>query len=850
MILRSLPILRSRIPVLLASALLFFPSLHADPGPDCLPGELSAERILNGESPFPQTPNTKVGEYWNGFAKDRLSQPPKPGIHPRILMSPSDLPDLRRRLKETDSGRVMMETLRARVDEALRKPGEWGTLFYDALATGDKIKAEQLLKEKKGTPQAIGHYQPWIHAVALESFDAMVSQDSERGKKVGAVLAGYADLVEPAVRKAFEQPLRDDVWRAKIAGPTTGAWGSDQGARELLGYHNIGYAYDFAYNFMTDAQRDRVRSVISLATKGKLWMGARLPHHFRNWNWIAVGLGQPLLALAIEGEEGYDQRVYRLGVEIARDYLTYGISPSGCSTEAVGYTQFGFVWGNPFIVAASRRGENLLVHAQFHAMLDWYLHSMDPAGQKWTSHGDGGVSGPSVGTMMMWKFFYPDDPKVDFLWWNTLRASGKDQLKEKTHFIEALIFATDGAMAVGKPFDYQHGATLKAPLTWFDPVRSSLIARSAWSPDASLVQFECRTDSVGASHEHADRGAFTFAALGRTWAKDNFRSVETKYHNSILIDGLGQGYWPGPGKWLGLTDGPHLLVAACDAKEAYDWWWPKQLLFEDPQSFVRFQFPRWEGYRSEAETLRKHHGNGPFERDPRPSVVAHWKGFEPTDPRMWDEDGWPIRLPHNPVQRAFRTLAFSKGCQPWLLVVDDIQKDDSEHLYEWLMQTDMNTDVAKIEGNDIILCDATVKRDENGLAQPAPGDRLLLVRVLDIGRPAKWHDTQARPAFRLETLERRDTLLPDVMPDGSPSTNRAWGLDKRLVVPSRSVAPDFKILIFPHRAGGELPVTTWNADRSRLIVECGGERQELRFARTAEGKTEVFLEAGPRNPHR
>ena len=37
-----------------------------------------------------------------------------------------------------------------------------------------------------------------------------------------------------------------------------------------------------------------------------------------------------------------------MGVQIVRDYLTYGISANGFSTEAVGYTQFGLVWANPF----------------------------------------------------------------------------------------------------------------------------------------------------------------------------------------------------------------------------------------------------------------------------------------------------------------------------------------------------------------------------------------------------------------------------------------------------------------------------------------------------------------------
>ena len=125
---------------------------------------------------------------------------------------------------------------------------------------------------------------------------------------------------------------------------------------------------------------------------------------------------------------------------------------------------------------------------------------------------------------------------------------------------------------------------------------------------------------------------------------------------------------------------------------------------------------------------------------------------------MWDEDTWPVYLPHNPVQRAFRTVTFNGGEHPYLLVVDDIQKDDKEHLYEWLMQTGMDTEVASLQGNDIVLCDATAKRDENGEVHPAKGERELLVRVLNMNDPARPHDYQNRPSFRLETFERKDTL--------------------------------------------------------------------------------------------
>ena len=805
-----------------------------------LPGEPTADQILNGAYPFPASPRGEVKEEWTGFAKERLSKMPAPGVHPRILLSPEDLPDLRRRIAETETGRTLIANLRERVQSSILKPGNWENEVYEKLAAGDTAGALAILNRNPKPNSSPGHYQPYIlYALVMQSFDAMVKDDQAEGKKVAAAIAGYARMATPFVEQQFKNALADDVWRAKTNGPTTGNWSDGQGLRDLVGYHNLGYAYDFAFNFMTGEQRDAVRSLIARLTAGRIWMGAQLPHHFRNWNWIEVGLSQPLLALAIEGENGYDPRVYRLGAEIARDYLTYGISPSGASTEAVGYTQFGLVWGNPFVVAAARRGENLLVQSHHRNMVDWYLQSMEPFGFAWTSHGDGGDTGPALWTVGMWKHFFPKDEKIDFLWQNTVKAGGKDIRKERIHIIEPLIYAADGLTGPdGKPADYQNGARLGLPLTWFDPVRSSLIARSGWSPEATAMQFECRTDSVGSSHEHADRGAFTFSALGRCWAKDNFRSVETRHHNGILIDGLGQGFWPGPGQWLGLQEAGNTLVAACDIKEAYGWWWPKQILSENPKSFIRFAYPRWESYGKEAETFQKLYGKEKIVRDTRPSVVAHWQGFDKGNPRMWDEDSWPVRLRHNPVQRAFRSVIFGRGAHPWLLVVDDIQKDNQERLYEWLMQTGMNTEVVSIVNNDIILCDATVKRDDTGAVKPARGDRQLLVRILDMAVPAKPHDFQSKPSVRLETFDRKDTLVPETK-NGVLSGARTFGLDKRLVIASRSVAPDYKILLYPHRNGEPLPTTTWNQDQTLLTITVANEKTVLKMTREPDGRTRV-----------
>ena len=210
---------------------------------------------------------------------------------------------------------------------------------------------------------------------------------------------------------------------------------------------------------------------------------------------------------------------------------------------------------------------------------------------------------------------------------------------------------------------------------------------------------------------------------------------------------------------------------------------------------------------------------------------------------MWDEDGWPVRLPFNPVWKAFRTLAFARGEHPYALIVDDIQKDGgkapAEHLYEWVMQTGENTEIVSIKDNDILLCDASVSRDANGQPKPKKGDRLLLVRVLNANVPAKVKDCTTKPSFRLDTFERKDTIVPDGK--GGLSGSRSFGLDKRLVIASRAVAPDFKILFYPMRQGDPMPETVWNESGDAVTLKTGGVTDQIGLKTKDDGRTAVSL---------
>src|SRR5690606_38049760 len=151
--------------------------------------------------------------------------------------------------------------------------------------------------------------------------------------------------------------------------------------------------------------------------------------------------------------------------------------------------------------------------------------------------------GPGPHLLQMLKYYYPDDAGIDFLWSHGMQEKGEDHRRQRMHIIEALIMAEDG-QELHKAFPQ----LAEPPLDFFDPERGSLIARDGWTEDAVMLQFECRPDTLTPSHEHADKGNFSLSALGVKWVGETFRSVETKYHSCVLIDGKGQGYFPPPGE--------------------------------------------------------------------------------------------------------------------------------------------------------------------------------------------------------------------------------------------------------------------------------------------------------------
>ena len=159
-----------------------FPASAADTPPvRMLPGELSADQVLNGEYPYPPSPAVEVKEDWTGFAKERLGQVPPPGVHPRILISPDQLPDLRQRLKETEVGKTLYATMEGRIHGALHDPQNWGSQFYEKLAAGDVAGAT---RAHQGARRPAQRHRA-LQALALRGRPRSARRDDHRRRGAG-----------------------------------------------------------------------------------------------------------------------------------------------------------------------------------------------------------------------------------------------------------------------------------------------------------------------------------------------------------------------------------------------------------------------------------------------------------------------------------------------------------------------------------------------------------------------------------------------------------------------------------------------------------------------------------------
>lgn len=796
----------------------------------------TADEVLDGKLLWTNPYNTQLKPDGSGFAQSRLGKTPKAGVYPRIFTSPAEFKDIKARLESTNTGKQLLAVAGKELTDMRSGKGEIGR-FYAGLKNNEAkpTVAEKVLKNME-------------NLIAIQGLLAQINKDQTLMAETGLVSGNLIRLLIQIIDSKPQNPIR--LLEAK---------------EEIYSDAHLAKLFDFTAACQSESDRSAFISFFARETKGKYGDGMSLPHHWRRWNHIAMSLSYPLSVLAIENQPGYDQRIYDRGVELMQDYLTYTYTAEGMSTEGMTYT-FG-PFGNDilFMAAIARRGTiNPFFNPHFRAIPDWLIYTLSPNPKAlWTSHGDTGSATLLPWEMMMYmKYFFPKDEKIDYVLANAMPKEIK-----KVPDVAAFVFAVDADKSAAQ---YNGVPPVALPLTYFSAERGTFITRDKWDRNGTCFQFDGRQDMMFQSHDHADKGSFELASHGRLWVVDGWRSTETKYHSAITIDDRGQGYFATPACWLDYVDKPEATFGVIDYKYSFDWLWIKSPA-ADIMNGKRTETMWEEGiYGETAKRLAAYYPGVKPQRDPLRKVAEYFSGSIGNNPLIWHEDTWPMRLPNFQVEHAFRTAGMVKGTHNYMLIVDDLKKDNQERLYNWNMPMPLDVEVVSIkqlvevtqgtghgdlgfnhfankgiQGEyDIVLGDKRMKRNmkevddtanetyQAGRFTPRKGDPQLLVRVLE-RTPAPRPNLEPNP--RLEVIEKLKTE------DMHQFYLRTMDIGKRLVIPSRSSDPNFKVLLFPYLHGEEIPKTEWNENRTKLKVEWSDQKDEFTFTTHSDKRTRLKL---------
>lgn len=740
--------------------------------------------------------------YTQGFAAERFPAPPKAGVHPRVFVNPEDREGIYKRIKETKSGQINFATITAFVEKE-RNPKSKTAKFADQLMKGE-LDLKQYRRSNPNDKRMLGLL------VMYEAYRCWVEQDEENGKKVAAQLAAYARYVLQDLQDTPPGQSKDiHPALLKHGNPggvefTSRDWQADIQGR--VQHMNLALAYDFGYNYMTRAQRDVTRKMISTATYDGFHTGMALyTKNAHNWHIFHCHLG--IAALSIEGEKGYDERVTYWTIENLKTYFTYGLYESGAPNERQGKGTM-----NPtFLIPYQKRGHNMLTMPNvYQSVAGFQLNMMEPWGTAMI-YGAWGGSGLSyskwVNNNVVLKYAYPKDPIIDFIWRRSLGDDYKglkDQSKVSAHYanyegmlIQSLFLTDYDSSRATWQEDY---AALNKPLDWFCPQRALMISRSDATDQA--VQMYLHNQQYYSAHPKFARGNFQFNGLGRPWtyytrvadAGGPLGSVNTPQHYAtVTIDDVGTGYEPCP--MVRFENNDLASFATADVQIGFTWGGDGK----DKTSTRTFE--RYRRTYKEWMPLFKPRVHYPG-LDQVMYKMAGWKVAGEFSRQAWSE--------RFPVQRAFRTGGLVRGKHSYGLIIDDYQKDDEQHLYKWHLPLQPDLVVESQSKDSIIVAEKK-------------GDRRLLIRLIDIkggdGTTA-YYETGAGYGWSDRIFER-------------------WH-ENRLIIPSHSVAPDYKILLFPHRVGDELPTTS--ITEREMTIAWSDQKQVYRLGKSPGGATTFTLQ--------
>ena len=718
---------------------------------------------------WPKSPEVKLTYNDPTFDQSRLSKVPPVGVYPRVLITPSDV-----------------ESIRAKV------------------ALGDKAP--------------LPFRSMWQRVTNSKSaFYALVTKDNSLGKELAARLVEKIKGLDSKITELDKQVDRDNIWAAERSVVASGSPDPPSELWDLLDY-------DYLHDFMTTEQQQLANNMIARIIKHRISNFMIVPDHMMINNHEGFGMEYIRLMLLIEGQKGFDQKLFDLACHKANAMLSWYLDKDGMCYESIKG------WLNvAAFTAVGLRQRNLLMHDHLQAKMNFFRAALRWEDGVWHIRDEMRASAFHVIWMM--HYYHPKDENIDILYQSTLsthpfltdpNAKWPNPVGICNELL--LLYADEGMVVNGKTIDWTNQENinrLHLPTTWQDSMRGYVDVRNSWKKEDLHVGFVCKQDFFYGGHEGSENNRLTLWKDGVNWIQDNnmLATKATFLQNMLTIDGKGCHWPPAPGTWLGIHETPNGVVAVGDGKNGFSYYKSMQV---HPLAFPSAKIPYYAPF---AE------GNFDLDRNIQlafhPGTIRYNDGFAHTDYGPWSGETRLVEgyRPWNLMEQAYRTVQVAKGDNPYLLVIDDAKKDNQLHQFDWNISVPVdavladvatpevqfqNTEPSENRMDDIVLAKGDIAKDaKTGKLLLKKGDPLCLIRVL-------WRKTDyGFPVPKLEKFE-------------------GYAL---VTIPARAISPEFKVLVYPYKFGEEVPKTTWNRDRTQLTVEFKNQKDVYNFSITDGGRT-------------
>ena len=834
--------------------------------------KVTPEQLANAQRPGNQWPTAPQAEYdFSGFnAKLLGSKVPPPGVYPRILFSPQDVPMLAARIHSTKTGQMALLEMEYLFQKTWWNPATSDGQIFQKLARGEVAGLDW--EVAPGTapnsyPGTFKGQQPGIFNTHVQyvpecltamALYCLMTNDNAHGRMAAAAIANYYKLREPLLDELLatsdsefgSSSVRPDGTLLTMEG--NGAATHWRTVGGVIAHMNLGLALDFSGKWMTAAEQDTMRRIIAKATYGRRAYGQDAPVRFRDVNWVTWDLPQFLALTAIEGLEGFDREAWDSNRDTVRAFCDWGIDDAGVIYESNGKTAGGLQFQTLSMIALARRGDNLWGHPHWRKLLQAQAQMTSPSGNVVVNSGTQYVPFSQEHLSLQFvdemQAFFPHDRNAAYLLnraqdapasseylrgWNSADFSPESyraklpglqrlRLPSPTYpgFVHTLLYDSDYAPTTR--------ADLHLPLDFNAPVHGVFSSRSDDTPDATWINIMVRPDHyLGAGHHHADAGMIHFSALGVDWfTQSPFSQVyDGRYYNLVQVDGhsepenmpgIANGY-QAAAHYLGATVNANGGFASADLTNSYSYRW----LTQPP--------PVW----SEAAQAMG------WELDPSPAIQKIYAGTARYKMRPW----WPnytysnfivtSRAAFNPMQFVYRTAGLVRGPHPYGIVVDDLKKDGQDHLYQWAAMLNGGVWQAHIAnlppGQTVLAFRAPDSKAKPGatprpLIEPQAGEPLLLVCALghqtnDATLPAMQVSTEPGPADKKGVAQLYD----------------------RLVINQRRNEARFKVLLIPFRNGEPLPQIAYDEASQQATVTWPNGQDHLAFTTRPNAGAKVTI---------